>query len=68
MHDALTGHTGGGVGRGFELRVARKPAGRLEMPKAVGGPDGGAEGLKLGGSLVVACKLRRQRGDWGLIP
>jgi integrase len=41
MHDALTGHTGGGVGRsyggGFGLKVMAEALGKLEVPKAVSG-------------------------------
>jgi integrase len=41
MHDALTGHTGGGVGRsyggGFGLRSLAEAVGRLEVPEVVQG-------------------------------
>jgi hypothetical protein len=41
VHDALTGHTGGGVGRsygaGFGLKVLAEAVGRLEVPEVVRG-------------------------------
>jgi integrase len=41
MHDALTGHTGGGVGRsyggGFGLKVLAEAVWRLEVPAVIGG-------------------------------
>ncbi len=41
LHDALTGHSGGGVGRsyggGFGLKALAEAIGRIEMPEAVKG-------------------------------
>jgi hypothetical protein len=39
LHDALTGHTGGGVGRsyggGFGLKALAEAIGRIDVPEAV---------------------------------
>ncbi|EIM25235.1 hypothetical protein MicloDRAFT_00059570 [Microvirga lotononidis] len=43
MHDALTGHTGGGVGRsyggGFRLRALAEAVEKLQVPEAVAGSE-----------------------------
>jgi hypothetical protein len=41
LHDALTGHSGGGVGRsyggGFGLKALAEAIGRIEVPEAAEG-------------------------------
>jgi integrase len=52
LHDALTGHSGGGVGRsyggGFGLKALAEAIGRIEVPEAARGPSWTSEGPDVG--------------------